>query len=69
MPAFGRHDKRGFWFGNLPPPNTGLLDPEHGQVGLETALVVGVPLVGHSVGDWVDHIDLKEVRRHCISVV
>ena len=34
----------GFDFGHSPPPHTGLLHPEDGQVGLEATLVVGVPL-------------------------
>ena len=59
----------GFDFGHSPPPHTGLLHPEDGQVGLEAALIVSVPLVGDPVCDRVDHIDLKKVRRHCIGVV
>ena len=34
----------GFDFGHSPPPHTGLLHPEDGQVGLEATLVVSVPL-------------------------
>ena len=52
-----------------PSPHARLLDSEDRQVGLEPELVVRVPLVGHPVGDRVDHVHFEEVRRHRVGVV
>ncbi len=36
---------------------------------LESALVVGVPLVANPVSDRIDHVDLQKVGRGRIRVV